>query len=257
MNNRIINRLFNKIAFDNPDSQNSIIRKLCIREIDFNKWESDFKDDVVRFEQYIRENYPSDIVLQNTLPQHKNRLAQSLYRYSKSNRFAYPVSYEENVRKYWEQRYHKLRYEMISAVLKCITNVVDSKKTSKSTSNTQPTDVYLELGCKKNDLEKYFENLRENYMISKESNKEDFMYYFTGEGEKPQKRIQWVNQLKYLAIFIWLLYDGRPCEWKVVEKIFESKRNLKYLKNILYNQKNKTSKKDYDFIRAKILNHNS
>ena len=101
MDNRIISRLFNKIAFNNPDFQKRIIRKLCTHEIDFNKWESDFKDDVVRFDLYIRENYPSNIILQNTLPQHKSRLAKSLYRYSKSNRFAYPVSYEEDKRKYW------------------------------------------------------------------------------------------------------------------------------------------------------------
>ena len=56
MDNRILNRLFNKIAFDNPDFQKSIIRKLCTRELDFNKWKSDFKDDFAKFDQYIREN---------------------------------------------------------------------------------------------------------------------------------------------------------------------------------------------------------
>lgn len=257
MNNQIVNRLFNKIALDNIDFQKHIIRKFCTREIDFNKWESDFKDDVAKFDQYIRENYPSDIVLQNTLPQYKSRLSTSLYRYGRSNRFAYIVSYEEDKRKYWEQQYHKLRYEIISAVLKSIADVVNSKKISKSTGKTQPADVYLDVGYEKNDLEKYFENLREYCMISKESSKEDFMYYFIGDGQKPQKKIQWVHQLKYLALFIWLLYGDRECDWKTVEQIFTSKHNLKYLKNILYNQKNKKNQDDYDFIRNKILNHKS
>lgn len=254
MDNRILNRLFNKIAFDNPDFQKSIIRKLCTRELDFNKWKSDFKDDFAKFDQYIRENYPSDIALQNTLPHYKERLSRSLYNYSRSNRFAYTVSYEEDKRKFWEQQYHKLRYEIISAVLKSITDVVNSKKISKSASKSQPTDSYLYIGCSKNDIERYFDNLRENYMISKESSKDDFIYYFTGDGQKPNKKIQWVNQLKFLAIFISELYGSRDCEWKIVEQIFESKYNLKYLKNILYNQRNKKSSKDYDFVREQILN---
>lgn len=254
MNNKIVNRLFSKIAFDNLDYQKHIIRKLCTYELDFNKWKSDFNEDVTRFDQYIREHYPADIVLQSTLPQYKSRLSTSLYRYSRSNRFAYSVSYEEDKRKYWEQQYHKHRYEIISVVLKSITDVVNSKKISKSASKSQPTDSYLYIGCSKNDIERYFDNLRENYMISKESSKDDFIYYFTGDGQKPNKKIQWVNQLKFLAIFISELYGSRDCEWKIVEQIFESKYNLKYLNNILYNQRNKKSSKDYDFVREQILN---
>lgn len=80
-------------------------------------------------------------------------------------------------------------------------------------------------------LDKLFdihESLVDNYWIEPNCADVDFVYFFSGEGLPPRKRIGWVESIVCLSLFLKEMTDDKKV-WQKASKIFEV-RDKKYFK---------------------------
>ena len=102
----------------------------------------------------------------------------------------------------------------------------------KSTRNVDPTSVitahYSTIKGTVN-IGKLYDRLFTEGYIDSQTTKDDFIFYFSGVGGYPSKRIKWKGKKVLLAILIAKLHTSALTDWKTTEAIFEGVKgdNLK------------------------------
>lgn len=145
--------------------------------------------------------------------------------------------------------YHKVRYRELSLAIKH-TNDLLAKNGLRLVDNPHPTKGVVEAlpyfeGLKdytREQLEDMYEGLIDEEFLSRDTSIEDFLYYFTGEGNKPSIKLRWMGKQGKLALFIDYFFDVKN-KWKRAEQIF---MNVEYdkLKNSLNSEK-QNGRKDF------------
>ena len=79
------------------------------------------------------------------------------------------------------------------------------------------------------DIRKLYDGLYTEGYIDGQTTKEDFVFYFSGIGNYPTKKIKWKGTKVLLAILIGKLHTSTSTDWKTTEAIFEDVKgnNLK------------------------------
>lgn len=79
------------------------------------------------------------------------------------------------------------------------------------------------------DIEKLYDSLYTEGYIDGQTTKEDFVFFFSGIGNYPTKKIKWKGKKVLLAILIAKLHTAASTDWKTTEAIFEDVKgdNLK------------------------------
>lgn len=79
------------------------------------------------------------------------------------------------------------------------------------------------------DVGKLYDCLSDGGYIDRQTTKDDFIFYFSGVGGYPSKRIKWNGKNILLAILIAKLHANTLTDWKTTEAIFEGVKgdNLK------------------------------
>lgn len=79
------------------------------------------------------------------------------------------------------------------------------------------------------NIGKLYDSLFAEGYIDRQTTKDDFMFYFSGIGSYPSKRIIWKGKKVLLAILIAKLHTSALTDWKTTEVIFEGVKgdNLK------------------------------
>lgn len=78
-------------------------------------------------------------------------------------------------------------------------------------------------------IDKLYDCLSAEGYIDGQTSKDDFIFYFSGNGNYPTKKIKWKGKKVLLAILIAKLHTGFSTDWKTTEAIFEDVKgdNLK------------------------------
>lgn len=79
------------------------------------------------------------------------------------------------------------------------------------------------------DVGKLYDCLSTEGYIDNQTTKDDFIFYFSGIGSYPSKKIRWKGKKVLLALLIAKLHTGASTDWKTTEAIFEDVKgdNLK------------------------------
>ena len=79
------------------------------------------------------------------------------------------------------------------------------------------------------DIGKLYDSLTDEGYIDRQTTKDDFIFYFSGIGNYPSKKIKWKGKKIILALLIAKLHTGLSTDWKTTEAIFEDVKgdNLK------------------------------
>lgn len=79
------------------------------------------------------------------------------------------------------------------------------------------------------NLDKLYDSLSMEGYIDSQTTKEDFIFFFSGVGNYPSKKIKWKGKKVLLALLIAKLHIGLSTDWKTTEAIFEDVKgdNLK------------------------------
>ena len=100
------------------------------------------------------------------------------------------------------------------------------------------------------DISKLYDVLCTEGYIDGQTTKDDFIYFFSGKGNYPSKKINWKGKKVLLAILIGNLHTPPFTDWKTTEAIFEDVKgdNLKKQFN-----GNKSDSKSEKIIKQLIL----
>lgn len=79
------------------------------------------------------------------------------------------------------------------------------------------------------DVGKLYDSLSDEGYIDRQTTKDDFIFYFSGKGNYPSKKLKWRGKKIILALLIAKLHTGHSTDWKTTEAIFEDVKgdNLK------------------------------
>ena len=79
------------------------------------------------------------------------------------------------------------------------------------------------------NVDKLYDCLITEGLIDTQTTKDDFIFFFSGKGNYPSKKIKWIGSKVKLAILIAKLHTNSLTDWKTTETIFEDVKgnNLK------------------------------
>lgn len=105
----------------------------------------------------------------------------------------------------------------------------------------------------KEQLADIYNGLKEKGYLSINTTEDEFMYYFSGEGNKPSRKLKWIGKKGKLALFIWHFFDCNN-KWIITEEVFEEQCRTK-LKNSLNTEFQNGRKKYFKEFENKYLKH--
>lgn len=220
------------------DKGQSVINALRYRKMTFNHWaESMFKKrkdcEACIFTCFLEnDKFKEQLVI------YENRFKKSLSGYARSNRFSVEYDIKKNPRKFLEQKYHEVRKRQIELILEYIEKVKTPEGTNPIVSTKASVDnrpPHFE-GYSSEVMTDVFEYLIDKRYLDTQTSKEDFLYYFTGEGEIPTNRLKWRTNKVETAIFIETLFGEAKKKWDITSYIFDEKNNYANI----YSRKYKT-----------------
>lgn len=164
-----------------------------------------------------------------------DRFKTSLDNYEKSGWFENQFDINTEKRKFLEQKYHETRRKEIALAYKYLVSILNKEVDSDIKEESHYQDIYsidqLEI------IRKYLIN---NKYLHKDTSTEDFVYYFSGKGDKPQKPLQWIGYKIDAAFFIDTFYNKETKKWKKAQQVFGYERldNSLSCKSYLINKVN-------------------
>lgn len=224
------------------DNGNEVINALRYRKITLEKWKKDIFKKRRDCEACIFTCFLENDKFKEQLVIYENEFKQSIENYANSHWFDVEYDITKHPRKHLARRYHEIRKRQIELVLKYIEKVKNPNSANPIGSAEASVDnrpPYFKGGTVE-EMTMLFDYLVTNrYLL--ETSKENFIYYFTGEGEPPTSCLQWNMDKKKntLSILIATMFKGEKDFWDKAERIF----GVKGLKGSYYgwvNQGNNT-----------------
>ena len=168
---------------------------------------------------------------------YENEFKQSIERYKTSHWFDDDFGKEEKSHDYYARKYHEIRKRQIELILKYIEKVKNPNSTNPiglaeaSVDNRPP---HFE-GRTVEKMTKVFEYLISKGHLDGNTVKEDFIYYFTGEGEIPTVKLKWRTAKINTAIFIETLFGEVQKKWHITSYIFDEANTYANIYSRKYN----------------------
>lgn len=182
---------------------------------------------------------------------YENIFKETIERYKTSHWFNEDFGKEEKTLEYYARKYHEIRKRQIELVLKFIEKVKNPRITNPTVSSelcVENVTPHFE-GYSVETMTAVFEYLISNRYLDAHTSKEDFIYYFTGEGEIPTNRLKWCAKKVYSTIFIETLFGEVKNKWDITSYIFDE---IKDYSNI-YSKKFRTGFTDKESEFVKVL----
>ena len=116
--------------------------------------------------------------------------------------------------------------------------------------------AYIKSGYTDDELRIIFKNLSELRYISPDSKEDDFVYYFSGNGNAPSSRIIWQGQeQKIFALFLdqmCKIYSRMP--WKKLIPIFDGINTESTRQNLQAQYNSKSMNRNKEIVTNRIFN---
>ena len=208
------------------DKGQSVVDALCRRKLRFSCWvESMFKKRKA-FEACVFTCNMENKDFKTQLLIHENRFKESLEGYAKSKWFDEVYDRKKQPQEFFMQKYHEVRKRQIELALAYIEKIKNPNITTLIESNEGSVEKAVPHfeGYSVQKITELYNFLIGRGYLDAHTPKDDFIYYFTGEGNVPTNGMKWVGKNVDLSILITLLFghnDER--RWKKSEEIFDKK----------------------------------
>lgn len=158
---------------------------------------------------------------------YENEFRRSIENYKTSHWFNDDFGKEEKTLDYYARKYHEIRKRQIELILKFIEKVKNPRIKNPTVSSelcVENVTPHFE-GYSVETMTAVFEYLISNRYLDAHTSKEDFIYYFTGEGEIPTNRLKWRAYKVDTAIFVETLFGKSKKRWDITAYIFDELNN--------------------------------
>lgn len=232
------------------NQNNCEVKMLYNRELDHTKWKESISRKHISFTHAVSSLLAGneDEVLQ-TLTTFRRRLKKVLVEYKSSIIFNIRYRYRENKFKFWEQHYHLFRRTQITSALTYIDWVMKEQEAKREASKRCSTDFYY-TQFSDEKLRRVYDYLMEQGYLQVDNTFQEFVYYFSGRGEKPTKKLTWCGKyaMVELSHFLYVIAKNDSTIWEKAKKVFTKATNLA----TALNNTSKNRYEKYEWLEDKI-----
>ena len=196
------------------NGQKRTVDAFCSGKLRFGKWAESLSNKRRAFEACVFTCCAESPDFREQLIIYYDKLKTSVENYEKSHWFDNLYDIKTHKHEFFEQKYHEVRRKEITIAYNYLTALM-GKTTSINDSESHYIDIYsIE------QLNTIFNYLIENKQLDPNSKREDFIYYFSGKGDKPHLPLRWIGTKINAAFFIEAFYDDDIKKWKKAQVVF-------------------------------------
>lgn len=142
-----------------------------------------------------------------------DKLKTSVDNYEKSHWFDNQYDIKTQKREFFEQKYHEVRRKEITIAYNYLTALMGKTKSTSDNEMHYTEEYTIE------QLNSIFDYLIEHKHLDPLTKREDFIYYFSGKGEKPLMPLRWIGTKINAAFFI-DIFSNDTKKWKKSQIVF-------------------------------------
>lgn len=219
------------------DGYNRNVSAMCNETISIEHWAGKLSNKRKAFEACAFSCYVENKQFRDKVVIYYNRLKESLINYEKSHWFDYDFSINEDRRKHFEQKYHVIRRREITLACEFLDKLLNGSLDNPNNKELIDELSHYNLSYNDEQFKLIYDFLIEGKYIDTSITLENFIYYFSGKGEKIQNGLKWKNSKVNLALFLAELCNDEDKRWEKAKNIFgvdglaQSYSNTAYRKN--------------------------
>lgn len=196
------------------------INALCNGRLDIEKWGIVLAYKRKGFEICAFSCYMESQLFRDRVGIYYNRLKKSLANYEKSHWFDYDFDINKNRRTYFEQKYHIIRRREISLACEFLGKLLNEPNPISYNDTVSDELSHYNLDYNEKQFQSIYDFLINGKYLESTSTFEDFVYYFSGNGNKPQHGLKWLGSKVNLALFLAELCNNDGKKWEKAKNIF-------------------------------------
>lgn len=196
------------------------INALCDGKLDIEDWGRVLAYKRKGFEICAFSCYMESQLFRDRVGIYYNRLKKSLANYKKSHRFDYDFDINKNRRTYFEQKYHVIRRREISLACEFLEKLLNEPNLISYTDTVSDELSHYNLDYNEEQFKSIYNFLIDGKYLESTTDLNDFIYYFSGNGDKPQHGLKWINKKVNLALFLAELCNNEEKKWERAKNIF-------------------------------------
>lgn len=196
------------------------INALCDGKLDIEDWGRVLAYKRKGFEICAFACYVESPLFRDKVVIYYNKFKESLANYEKSHWFDYDFDINKNRRTYFEQKYHIIRRKEISLACEFLGKLLNEPNPISYTDTVSDELSHYNLDYNEKQFQSIYDFLINGKYLESTSTFEDFVYYFSGNGNKPQHGLKWLGSKVNLALFLAELCNNDGKKWEKAKNIF-------------------------------------
>lgn len=230
-------RNFFKFIYTIYNGYHRNINAICNGKLDIEDWGRVLSYKRKGFEICAFACYVESPLFRNKVRIYYNRLKESLANYEKSKWFDYDFDINKNRRTYFEQKYHIIRRREITLACEFLEKLLDEPNPISNKDIVSDELSHYNLDYNEEQFKSVYTFLIDGKYLESTTALNDFIYYFSGKGDKPKNGLKWIDKKVNLALFIDKLCNKDNRKWVKAKEIFgmdglrQSNSNTTYRKD--------------------------
>lgn len=196
------------------------INALCNGRLDIEKWGIVLAYKRKGFEICAFACYVESPLFRDKVVIYYNKFKESLANYEKSHWFDYDFDINKNRRTYFEQKYHIIRRKEISLACEFLEKLLNEPNLISYNDTVSDELSHYNLDYNEEQFKSIYNFLIDGKYLESTTDLNDFIYYFSGNGDKPQHGLKWINKKVNLALFLAELCNNDEKKWERAKNIF-------------------------------------
>lgn len=196
------------------------INALCNGRLDIEKWAIVLAYKRKGFEICAFACYVESPLFRDKVVIYYNKFKESLANYEKSHWFDYDFDINKNRRTYFEQKYHIIRRKEISLACEFLEKLLNEPNLISYNDTVSDELSHYNLDYNEEQFKSIYNFLIDGKYLESTTDLNDFIYYFSGNGDKPQHGLKWINKKVNLALFLAELCNNEEKKWERAKNIF-------------------------------------
>lgn len=213
-------RKFFKFIYAIYNGYHRNINAMCNGKLDIEDWGRVLTYKRKGFETCAFACYVESPLFRDKVGIYYNRFKKSLTNYEKSKWFDYDFDINKNRRTYFEQKYHIIRRREITLACEFLEKLLDEPNPISNKDTVSDKLSHYNLNYNEEQFKSIYTFLIDGKYLESTTALKDFIYYFSGNGDKPLRGLKWIGSKVNLALFLGELCNNEEKKWERAKNIF-------------------------------------
>ncbi len=199
---------------------NHTIDAMCNGTINIEQWAGKLSNKRKAFEECTFSYYIESQQFRDKVGIYCDKFKESLANYEKSHWFDCDFDINKERRRYFEQKYHIIRRREITLACEFLEKLLNEPKPIFVNDKESDELSHYNLDYNEVQFKSIYTFLVDGKYLESTTTLNDFIYYFSGKGDKPQHGLKWLGSKVNLALFLAELCNNEDKKWEKAKNIF-------------------------------------